>query len=123
MKYGNIIECNVCKSDMIKDGNYLMSTDKKKVDGDVILIKSICCPTCGARYPYSVTDKQTRRLIRKRNVYIKSIIATMQAENLRATDDKIDRMLAHNRELGREINKHIDMLRIIYLGGETNGKE
>lgn len=122
MKYGQIITCDICGADLTKTGDYQMAEDKRKVDGDLILIKSICCPDCGARFPYSVTDKATRKMIRKREAYIGSIVHTMQSERIPATDPKIAAMLKKNRELGLAIREKMNALKAKYLqqGGETN---
>lgn len=125
MKYGQIIECDICGADLTKTGEYQMAEDKRKVGGDVILIKSICCPDCGARFPYSVTDKATRKMIRKREAYIGSIVHTMQSERIPATDPKIAAMLKKNRELGGAIRERMDALKKEYLqpGGGNDGEE
>ena len=122
MKYGQIVECDICGADLTKTGEYIMAKDKRKVDGDVILIKSICCPECGARYPYTVSDKEVRKLIRQRKTYIGMILRTMQSEKINATDPKIQSMLEKNRTLGLTIREKVDALKAKYLqpGGEAN---
>lgn len=125
MKFGQTVECDMCGADVTADGNYTMSKDKKKVGGDVILIESIVCPRCGARFPYIVSDKETRKLIRSRKAYIDRILATMEREHLTATDPKIAKMLEENRRLGREIEAKVGALKDKYLrdGGKKHGEE
>lgn len=125
MKFGQTVECDMCGADITADGNYTMSKDKKKVGGDVILIESIVCPRCGAKFPYIVSDKATRKLVRARNAYIQRILATMEHEHRTATDPKIAKMLKENRRLGREIEAKVSALKDKYLrdGGKKHGKE
>ena len=125
MKFGQTVECDMCGADITTDGNYTMSKDKKKVGGDVILIESIVCPRCGAKFPYIVSDKETRKLIRSRKAYIDRILATMEREHLTANDPKIAKMLEENRRLGREIEAKVGVLKDKYLrdGGKKHGEK
>ena len=125
MKFGQTVECDMCGADLTADGNYTTSKDKKKVGGDVILIESIVCPKCGAKFPYIVSDKETRKLIRSRKAYIDRILATMEREHLTANDPKIAKMLEENRRLGREIEAKVSVLKDKYLrdGGKKHGKK
>ncbi len=126
MKFGQTVECDMCGADITADGNYTMSKDKKKkVGGDVILIESIVCPRCGAKFPYIVSDKETRKLIRSRKAYIDRILATMEREHLTANDPKIAKMLEENRRLGREIEVKVNALKDKYLrdGGKKYGEK
>lgn len=125
MKFGQTVECDMCGADITADGNYTMSKDKKKVGGDVILIESIVCPRCGAKFPYIVTDKATRKMIRARKAYIQRILTTMEHEHRPATDPKIAKMLEENRRLGREIEAKVSALKDKYLrdGGKKHGKK
>lgn len=125
MKFGQTVECDMCGADLTADGNYTTSKDKKKAGGDVILIESIVCPKCGAKFPYIVTDKATRKMIRARKAYIQKILATMEHEHRPATDPKTAKMLEENRRLGREIEAKVSALKDKYLrdGGKKHGKE
>ena len=125
MKFGQTVECDMCGADITADGNYTVSKDKKKVGGDVILIESTVCPKCGAKFPYIVSDKETRKLIRSRKAYIDRILATMEREHLTANDPKIANMLEENRRLGREIESKVNALKDKYLrdGGKKHGKK
>lgn len=123
MKFGQTVECDMCGADLTADGNYTTSKDKKKAGGDVILIESIACPKCGAKFPYVVTDKATRKMIRARKAYIQKILATMEHGHRTATDPKIAKMLEENRRLGREIEAKVNALKDKYLRDNSGGKK
>lgn len=120
MQFGQTISCDICNADMMDaDGKYTIDTAKRKEDGDVILIRSICCPVCGARYPFSITNKALRKKIRKRKSHIDSIVYKVETEGLTASDAKIREMLARNRQMAEEIRKGMADLRSRYLGTDT----
>ena len=121
MQHGHDVTCDICGKDIVdKDGKYTLSKDKQKVDGDVILIKSICCPHCGAKYPYIVTDKETRRLIRQRERYIKQICGMIESGKYKASDEPVAGMLEQNRKMGAEIKAKTDALKEQYILSDNN---